>query len=205
MFARSLVLGLAVALAGCQQPQDDRATGELPEATRDTVVLETVAGAITVELFNDAAPASVDNFLLHVRSGFYDGLVFHRVEPQFVIQLGELDTAGNKRISPVFPIENEAANGLSNARGTLGMARTADPHSATSQFYFNLVDNAAKLDFKDSTDQGFGYAVFGQVVNGMDVVDSIARVPTRRTRAYPFLPTVPMVVTRARIVSGRPE
>ncbi len=85
------------------------------------------------------------------------------------------------------------------------MARTADPHSATSQFFINLVDNAAKLDFRDSTDQGFGYAVFGRVVDGMQAVDSIARVPTRRTRTYPFLPTSAMVVTSARIVSGSPE
>lgn len=197
------VLALLVTSA-CQPSGDDAAETQTAAASaRDTVVLETSAGQITVELFADAAPVSVENFLLHVRSGFYDGLVFHRVEPEFVIQVGELDTAGNKRISPVFPIENEAGNGLSNTRGTLGMARTGDPHSATSQFFINLADNAAKLDHRDSTEQGFGYAVFGRVVAGMDVVDSIARIPTRRTRSYPYLPSTPAVVTRARIVSGR--
>jgi len=192
---------LAGAIA-CTPRAEETAETDAVEARRDTVMFETTAGRIVMELENELAPISVENFLLHVRSGFYDGLVFHRVEPGFVIQAGEVDPDMRKRISSVFPIENEATNGLKNLRGTVAMARTGDPHSATSQFFINLADNA-KLDFTAQTATGWGYAVFGRVIEGMDAVDSITRISTTRQRTYAHLPIAPPVITHASIVSGR--
>ena len=195
------VAALAVGvLAACAPGDSDTGGKEAAAAHQDTVVMETNIGRIVIALENEAAPVSVENFLLHVRSGFYDGVLFHRVEPGFIVQAGELDNDGRKRVSPVFPIQSEANNGLRNLRGTVGMARTGDPHSATSQFFINLVDNA-KLDYTEPTPTGWGYAVFGRVVEGMDVVDSIARVPTTRRRTYPNYPTAPVVISRAHIAT----
>ncbi len=190
-------LAVVVACTGEESGSDELAVDVV---AADTVVMETTLGRIVIELDNERAPVSVENFLLHVRSGFYDGVVFHRIESGFVAQVGEVDTEGRKRISPVFPIENEAANGLHNLRGTVAMARGGDPHSATSQFFFNLVDNA-KLDYTASTATGWGYAVFGRVIEGLSVMDSIARVPTVRRRTYPHFPTEPPVITRAYIMT----
>lgn len=139
------------------------------------VVLDTNYGEIVVELFAAEAPLTVDNFLGYVNSGFYDGLLFHRVIYNFMIQGGGFDISLNYRI-PGEPIINESDNGLSNMRGTIAMARGGDPNSAGSQFFINHVDNLF-LD-RENAEDGFGYCVFGQVVSGIDVVDAIATIPT---------------------------
>jgi cyclophilin family peptidyl-prolyl cis-trans isomerase len=156
---------------------------------------ETTMGSFTVELFEKEAPLSAKNFLDYVDSGHFDGTVFHRVIPGFVIQGGGL-TADMRQKQTRAPIRNEADNGLKNRRGTLSMARTNDPHSATSQFFVNLVDNA----FLDPGRGGAGYAVFGAVVEGMDVVDKIAAVKTGSKGGHQDVPITPIEVTSARRV-----
>lgn len=146
------------------------------KSTNPTVVLETSMGNITVELFQDRAPKSVENFLGYVNSGFYAGTIFHRVIKDFMIQGGGL-TAQKQRKSTRPPIPNEATNGLKNERGTLAMARTADVSSATCQFFINTKHNVS-LDHKSVSPAGFGYAVFGRVTAGMDVVDRIEQAKT---------------------------
>lgn len=148
---------------------------EAPEAPR--VEITTSKGVIVVELYPDKAPKSVDNFLGYVRQGFYEGTIFHRVMPNFMIQGGGFDAKLQLR-PPAGTIANEADNGLKNERGTVAMARRNDPHSATSQFFINHVDNKG-LDHRGKYDGAtWGYTVFGKVVEGMDVVDAIAAVPT---------------------------
>ncbi len=164
------------------------------------VVLHTNQGDITLELYPDKAPKTVENFLQYVRDGFYDGTIFHRVISNFMIQGGGY-TQDYKRKRTRAPIPNEADNGLSNLRGTIAMARTADPHSATAQFFINVVDNKF-LDYRAPTTRGWGYCVFGRVVDGMDVVDKIRRIPTGP--AGPFAkdaPRIPVVIERAEIVT----
>jgi cyclophilin family peptidyl-prolyl cis-trans isomerase len=131
-----------------------------------------------------------------VRAHFYDGLIFHRIEPTFVVQAGAVTEEAGQRTSTVFPVRNEAQNGLKNLRGTVAMARTADPHSATSEFFINLKDNAG-LDYRAATIEGWGYAVFGRVIEGMAVVDAIAATPTTRRGTYRTYPTEPTVIRRA--------
>ncbi len=161
-------------------------------AANPVVVIATSLGDITVELFEDRAPVSVANFLQYVRDGFYGGTIFHRVVPGFVIQGGGL--APDMREKPARPpIQNEATNGLRNLRGTLSMARTRALRSATSQFYVNLADNAG-LDHRGFTPDDFGYAVFGRVVAGMEIVDKIAAVPTRTAGAFEGVPVEPVII-----------
>jgi len=158
---------------------------------------ETSLGDFTVELFEKEAPLSVDNFLKYVDSEFFDGTVFHRVIPGFVIQGGGFtEDMTQKRTSP--PVKNEADNGLKNLRGTLSMARTNDINSATSQFFVNLKDN----DFLDHSRGNFGYAVFAKVSEGMDVVDKIAAVKTGRKRGHDDVPLEAVTVKSAR--RGKP-
>jgi len=140
------------------------------------VIMETTKGTIVLEVFPDEAPETVKNFLQYVRWGHYDGTIFHRVIPDFMIQGGGF-TPDMKRKPTEMPIQNEANNGLKNKRGTVAMARTPDPNSATDQFFINTKSNSF-LNHKDPTPQGWGYAVFGKVVNGMDVVDAISGVKT---------------------------
>jgi peptidyl-prolyl cis-trans isomerase A (cyclophilin A)/peptidyl-prolyl cis-trans isomerase B (cyclophilin B) len=140
------------------------------------VALDTSQGTIVVELYEAKAPATVTNFLDYVDSGFYDGTVFHRVIAGFMIQGGGFDDELNQKKTR-SPIPNEADNGLKNERGTLAMARTSDPDSATAQFFINLTDNTS-LDHRGKTPRGWGYAVFGRVIEGMEVVDRIARLKT---------------------------
>ena len=197
---RSLLTALAVAgvATGCT-PQSDGQMGEETGEDRlrnHHVVLETSMGTITLELYEDKAPETVRNFLAHVRSGFYDSLTFYRVIPGFMIQGGLLTADMRERKTTAWPVANEAENGLENLRGALAMARTGDAHSATTDFFINLVDNPT-LDFKDKTPQGWGYAVFGQVTEGMDVVDAIAQVPTTRKRRFSDIPVAPVVIERA--------
>ncbi len=163
------------------------------------VRMETSAGPITVELYEDKAPVTVSNFLKYVDGGFYDGTLFHRVIQGFMIQGGGFDKDGQRKATQA-PIQNEADNGLSNRRGTLAMARTGDPHSATAQFFINLVDNR-NLDFTGKNQRGWGYAVFGKVTDGMNVVDSIARERTTSQRLSGMMardvPTNPVLILKA--------
>ena len=144
------------------------------------VLMKTSMGEITLELDSDKAPKTVANFLGYVDEGFYDGTVFHRVISGFMIQGGGLGQDMEKKPTR-DPVENEAKNGLKNVRGSIAMARTNDPHSATAQFFINHKDNA-NLDYPSF--DGWGYAVFGKVTDGMDVVDAIAAVPTGMPRAF---------------------
>ena len=162
-------------------------------ATPPKVELVTSAGNIVVQLDAQRAPKTVANFLRYVNEGFYAGTVFHRVIPGFMIQGGGF-TASMQQKPTHAPIALESQNGLRNLRGTLAMARTMDPNSATSQFFINLVDNPS-LDFPQP--DGHGYAVFGQVVSGMDVVDRIARVATHTVGPYANVPVTPVVITKA--------
>jgi cyclophilin family peptidyl-prolyl cis-trans isomerase len=154
---------------------------------------ETTLGNFTVELFDDEAPVSVENFVKYVDEGFFDGTVFHRIVPGFVIQGGGFtEDMSQKKNHP--PIKNEADNGVKNARGTLSMARTNDINSATSQFFVNLKDN----DFLDHSRGNFGYAVFGKVTEGMDVIDKIAAVKTGRKRGFEDVPLDAVIMTSVR-------
>jgi len=154
---------------------------------------ETSLGAFTIELFDAQAPQSAANFLRYVDEGFYDGTLFHRVIPGFMIQGGGM-TTGLKSKRGHEPIQNEATNGLKNARGTLSMARTNDVNSATSQFFVNLKDN----DFLDHKPGSYGYAVFGRVIEGMDVVDRIAAAKTGRRQGHDDVPVEDVTIVSAR-------
>ena len=163
------------------------------------VRFETSHGSFTVELLATEAPQTVENFLRYVDESFFDGTVFHRIVPGFVIQGGGL-TADLRPKATRKPVQNEAHNGLKNLRGTLSMARTNDIHSATSQFFVNLADNA----FLDHKPGSYGYAVFGRVTSGMDVIDRIAAVRTGRRKGYDDAPLEDVVITSARRVSEKP-
>lgn len=157
------------------------------------IEFKTSKGSFTVQLFDKQAPVSVENFLRYVDEGFFDGTIFHRVIAGFMIQGGGL-TADMKDKPNHEPIKNEATNGLKNKRGTLAMARTSDINSATSQFFINLVDN----DFLDHAGPAnYGYAVFGKVTSGMDVVDKIAKVPTTNRAGHQNVPAADVVITKA--------
>jgi len=163
------------------------------------VMFETSMGNIVVELDAKAAPKTVENFLQYVRDKHYDGTIFHRVIPGFMAQGGGFDVSYTQKPTRA-PVENEAANGLKNTRGTLAMARTSAPHSASSQFFINTVDNAF-LDYKSPTPQGYGYTVFGRVIEGMDIVEKIEKTPTGS--GGPFRSDVPkdvVLIKQARIL-----
>ena len=156
-------------------------------AQNPVVVMKTSMGTVEIELYADKAPVTVANFLSYADKGFYNGTIFHRVIGNFMIQGGGF-TPGMRQKSTSSPIKNEADNRIPNSRGTIVMARTQDVHSATSQFFINVVDNGF-LDYKSSTPAGYGYCVFGRVVSGMDVVDKIKSVPTGN---YSFFQDVPL-------------
>jgi peptidyl-prolyl cis-trans isomerase B (cyclophilin B) len=164
-------------------------------AGKPRVALDTSMGRIVLELEADKAPKTVANFLSYVKAGHYDGTVFHRVIPNFMIQGGGM-SADMKDKTTQAPVQNEADNGLKNDRGTVAMARTSDPHSATAQFFVNTVDNAF-LNHKGRNPQGWGYAVFGRVVEGMDVVDKIAAVKTGNRGPHQNVPVEPVTITKA--------
>jgi peptidyl-prolyl cis-trans isomerase B (cyclophilin B) len=163
------------------------------------VELQTSKGNIKIELDEDKAPESVRNFIEHVKRGHYDGTVFHRVIKGFMIQGGGFEP-GMKQKATGKPIRNEANNGLKNARYTLAMARTSDPHSATAQFFINAADNAF-LDHKSESSQGWGYAVFGRVVEGADVVDAIEKVQTGSKSGHGDVPLDDVTIERATVLS----
>lgn len=157
------------------------------------VIMQTSMGAMTIELFADKAPISVDNFLKYADQGFYNDTVFHRVIPGFMVQGGGFTPSMDQK-ETMAPIKNEADNGLGNKRGTLAMARTAVVDSATAQFFINLVDNKF-LDFQDKSTRGYGYCVFGAVVEGMDVADKIAKVETGNFAYYQDVPKETVLIT----------
>jgi cyclophilin family peptidyl-prolyl cis-trans isomerase len=164
------------------------------------VLLKTSMGDITIELDPQSAPVSTENFLRYVKEGFFDGTVFHRVIPGFMIQGGGM-TADMTQKPAHEPIRNEANNGLKNQRGTIAMARTQVVDSATCQFFINLADNGF-LDHQSETPSGFGYAVFGKVVEGMETVDAIAQVETGRRGYHENVPVEPVVIEKGEIVEG---
>jgi len=167
-------------------------------SAKPIVKLETTKGTITVELDAEKAPKTVENFIKYVEDGFYDGIIFHRVIPGFMIQTGgmlpDMSEKPNREA-----IKNEANNGLKNDRGTLAMARTPNPHSASSQFFINLKDNDF-LNFTSESQAGWGYAVFGKVIDGMDVVDEIAKVKTGNQAGHQDVPLEPVTITKASVV-----
>ena len=161
--------------------------------------METSKGTIEIELYQDKAPISVQNFLSYVNEGFYDGLIFHRVIDGFMVQGGGF-TPDMKQKATKAPIKNEAANGLKNDKYTVAMARTGVVDSATSQFFIN-VESSAFLNYRSPTPDGYGYAVFGKVVKGMDVVDAIKRVPTHSRNGMDDVPVEDVTITKAYVKS----
>ena len=172
------------------------ATAEDPKTVQ--VVLETSQGVIEIALDPVHAPLSVANFLSYAKEGFYNGTTFHRVIPGFMIQGGGFTVQMEERATHA-PIHNEAENGLLNKRGSIAMARTGDPHSATAQFFINVADNAP-LDFTQAEGAGWGYAVFGQVTKGMDIVDAIAGVKTGRKGFHDDVPQEDVLIEKAVVV-----
>ena len=165
------------------------------------VKIETSYGDIVIALDAKAAPATVANFIAYVDSGFYNGTVFHRVIPNFMIQGGGMTAdLAEKPTRP--PVKNEATNGLKNLRGTVAMARTGDPHSATAQFFINLVDNAF-LNHTSEDPNGWGYCVFGKVIKGMAAVDAIAKVQTTTKGSYENVPAEPVVIKKASMIAAK--
>ena len=163
-----------------------------------SIKLHTNHGVITLELDADKAPATVENFLAYVTAGHYDNTVFHRVIDGFMIQGGGF-VSGMKQKPTRDPIKNEASNGLKNTRGAIAMARTSDPHSASAQFFINVVDNDF-LDFRAPDPQGWGYCVFGHVSDGLDVVDKIRKVATGTKGLYQDVPKEDVIIERAEIL-----
>ncbi len=183
LYAAALVLGLSIGIA----------------TAAPTVELQTTQGKIVLELDAARAPKTVLNFLTYAKEGFYDGTVFHRVIPDFMIQGGGFDKNMGEKTTRA-PIENEARNGLKNQRGTIAMARRGDPHSATAQFFINHRDNT-RIDYPGH--DGWGYAVFGKVVQGMDTVDKIAAVKTGPRPPHRDVPLDPVVILSVKVISDK--
>ncbi|WP_250658461.1 peptidylprolyl isomerase [Alkalimarinus coralli] len=189
-FIKSLLLSLSFIFSSIAVAADD------PSAVSDTkVLIETNYGNITLKLNPEKAPITVKNFLSYVDSGFYTKTIFHRVIPGFMIQGGGFYKSMDK-LPTKAPIRNEAANGLHNNRGTIAMARTNDPHSASSQFFINVANN----NFLDYSSQSMGYASFGKVIDGMDVVDKIATVKTTRRNMHANIPVDPVVIKKMSVI-----
>ncbi len=174
-------------------------TTPAPTGTNPMVEMKTSLGTMKIELYPEKAPKTVENFLQYARDGFYDGTVFHRVIEGFMIQGGGFTPDMTEKDTRA-PIQNEASNGLKNVRGSLAMARTGDPHSASSQFFINTVDNPF-LDFTGETVQGYGYAVFGQVVEGLETLDAIRNVATGSQGGYDDVPSSPVVIESVRVLN----
>lgn len=203
----ALAAGLSVAAAGCAGSQDtngetgvgEEETMQQPEVKGPRVLLETSLGSILIGFYPDQAPLSVENFLAYVEAGHYDGLIFHRVIPDFMIQAGGHEPDMTMREGGRAPIHNESDNGLKNTRGTVAMARTGAPHSASAQFFINHTDNAF-LDFGAQGPNQWGYAVFGTVLEGMDVVDAIAAVETGNAGGMGDVPVETVTIISATVV-----
>jgi len=205
------IIGLFVVGLGCVAGATDIQTKEIPleakapkEPVKVQIFIETTLGDIKAELYPDKAPLTVSNMLSYVDKKFYDETIFHRVIDGFMIQGGgftkEMVQKGTDK-----PVKNEADNGLSNTRGTLAMARTMIVDSATSQFFINLVDRNTFLDHTSKTDRGWGYCVFGKVVEGMDVVDKIAKVQTGNVGPFQNVPSEPVMIKRIRRMEAASE
>lgn len=174
----------------------------MARAGNPEVKMDTSMGSVTIELYPNKAPVTVKNFLRYVNAGKYDGTIFHRVIRGFMNQGGGF-TADFKKVETYPPIKNEADNHLSNVRGTIAMARTSDPDSATNQFFINTVDNPA-LDFRAKTFSGWGYCVFGKVTQGMDVMDKIAAVETGPVGPFPSdVPLTPVIIKHVSLVKNK--
>lgn len=174
-------------------------TGKPMSTTAPKVKLTTTLGDITIQLNPEKAPISAENFLTYVKQGLYEGTIFHRVIPGFMAQGGGFDVKFNQKPT-LAPIKNEADNGLANARGTVAMARTNVPDSATAQFFINYKDNTF-LNHTGKNASGWGYAVFAEVIEGMDVVDAMAKQATGSRGPYQDVPTVDIVITKAEVVA----
>jgi cyclophilin family peptidyl-prolyl cis-trans isomerase len=173
--------------------------GAAPTSGNPMVEMRTSMGTMRIELYPEKAPKTVENFLQYAREGFYDGTVFHRVIEGFMIQGGGFTPdMSEKGTRP--PVENEASNGLKNVRGSVAMARTNDPHSASAQFFINTVDNPF-LDFQSETVQGWGYAVFGQVVEGLETLDAIKKVQTGNRGPHSDVPRDPVIIESVRVLN----
>ena len=191
MLKQKFILAFALALLTTTAQADNHNT---------MLQMNTSMGSIEIELFAEQAPLSTANFLEYVNSDFFDGLIFHRVIPGFMIQGGGMDAQMREK-SNNAPIQNEADNGLKNDRGTLAMARTSNPHSATSQFFINLVNNDF-LNHSSKDARGWGYAVFGKVSKGMDVVDAIAQVSTGNSGYHQDVPKQPIVIESVELLTS---
>ena len=191
----TLVLAIGAFSVGCTMADD----GKPQNPQNPIVVMSTSQGDVTIELYEDKAPKSVENFLAYVNDKHYDGTIFHRVIPRFMLQGGGFTP--DMKQKPTKPaIKNEAGNGLKNDVGTLAMARTSDVDSATAQFFINTKDNDF-LNHKDDSIQSFGYAVFGKVIEGMKVVQTIEKVDTDSKGMYEDVPVQPVVIKSIRVVS----
>lgn len=191
--ALAVLITLPFMLSACNNSGTDasnKGKGESP-----VVLFSTNQGDIKVKLNREKAPITVENFISYVNDGYYDGVIFHRVIPNFMIQTGGF-TPDMKQKTPKAPIKNEADNGLRNSRGTLSMARTSEVDSATSQFFINVNDNK----FLDNGERDFGYAVFGEVIEGMDVVDKIAAVQTGTQGQFRDVPRETVIINSAKVV-----
>lgn len=189
---KKLFLAMLLSLALC--------SGALAAEKNPIVLMETSLGNVKMELFADKAPVSVKNFLAYANNGFYKDTIFHRVIPGFMAQGGGLTAQLQPKPGDLPPIKNEAANGLKNDRGTLAMARTGMVDSATSQFFINVVNNDF-LNHRDTTQSGYGYAVFGKVIEGMDVVDKMVAAPqTRKNSVFQNVPNTPIVINSVKVV-----
>ncbi|BAW80210.1 cyclophilin type peptidyl-prolyl cis-trans isomerase [Candidatus Nitrosoglobus terrae] len=175
------------------------ADGGVATKSPPKVKLQTTLGDIVIELNPEKAPLSVENFLRYVNEGFYNGTLFHRIISNFMIQGGGFDQKLNPKPTHA-PIKNEASNGIKNEVGTVAMARTPDPDSATSQFFINTSNNDF-LDFQSKTRQGWGYAVFGHVIEGMSIVDTIQQVKTGRQGQYTDVPLKPVIIEKASVIT----
>ena len=193
-----LVLLVAAACSAAEEGTDAGAGKAQPQGGKTMVVIETSKGSVKVELDGDKAPITVANFLQYTDDGFFDGTIFHRVIDGFMIQGGGF-TPDMQQKPTGTPIENEAGNGLRNERGTIAMARTQVVNSATAQFFINLVDNEF-LNHRDTSPMGFGYAVFGKVVEGMETVDAIRTVATGNVAGHGDVPTETVTIDSATVV-----
>ena len=184
---------LSILICGLVFSSSIEASSQSKETAMTSVTINTTVGAIHLELDQDKAPITVANFVALANAGYYEGTIFHRIIPGFMVQGGGLTVDMQNKSSGTDPIQNEANNGLANDRGSIAMARTMDPHSATGQFFVNHKDNDF-LNHTAETAQGWGYAVFGKVTDGMDVVDKLAESPTGMVGGYQDAPLEPVTI-----------
>ncbi len=196
----AMTLGFAAVGAYADEKAAEKPTEQATSGDKmSTILIKTTKGNIKIELDAKAAPKTVENILAYVKEGFYEGTIFHRVIPGFMVQGGGMNEAMKEKADKRPPVKNEANNGLKNDRGTVAMARTNDPHSASSQFFINVSNNDF-LNFRSESPQGWGYAVFGKVVEGMDVVDDIVKVKTGNVGPHGDVPVEPIFMNKVSVV-----